>query len=121
MNATWAMLAGLAMLQVGVDIAPHADAGPPPRWLSRPTAAQLIKVYPDKALYASKSGHVVMHCSVTPEGKLSDCKITQETPKGFGFGAAVLSLVPLYRLEPVTAGGTAASDGTVDIPVDFRI
>lgn len=105
----------LAALQAG------DNPGSKPKWIAQPSTAQLIKAYPDKALYASKSGYVLMQCAVKADGTMMDCKITEETPAGYGFGKAVLALAPLYRLAPAAADGARASDGTVNIPVDFKI
>jgi TonB family protein len=115
LNLIGLALAALAALQAG------GGADSQPHWVAKPTDAQLIKAYPDKALYASKSGHVLMQCAVKTDGTMADCKITEETPTGYGFGAAILKLAPLYRLAPAAADGTRASDGTVNIPVDFRV
>ena len=45
-------------------------------------------------------GRAAMRCNFDAQGALSDCRVMTETPAGEGFGKALLSLAPLYRLSP---------------------
>lgn len=58
----------------------------PPRWLRRPTPE-----FPDRALDRGVvRGSVELSCTVDGSGRLSNCEVVQETPKGLGFGASAL-------------------------------
>jgi TonB family protein len=64
-------------------------------------------------------GHVVMRCTVTAEGQLSDCSIVSETPAGLGYGAAALKLSDQFKMRPYTRDGQSVGGATVTIPMNF--
>ena len=59
-------------------------------------------------------------CLVTVAGKLTDCKILDESPPGRGFGAAAVKIAAKMRLAPATANGKAV-EGRVTLPITFRL
>ena len=70
--------------------------------------------YPAKAAKARIKGVAVLDCLAEPDGWVSDCKLVQETPAGWDFGATALSISPLMRLQPGQAGSRAR------VPVRFN-
>jgi TonB family protein len=103
------------------DPSPGSTAANPPvslRWLSEPDGYSIH--YPERARRMDKSGQVLMRCKVKTDGYLSACVITSEKPLGFDFGAAALSMAPLYQVgrrdnEPLPDGRT------VTIPIGFAL
>jgi hypothetical protein len=61
--------------------------------LAKPTDAEVMAAEPSRG---KATGSAVMHCKVAPSGALETCKLTLE--RGSGFGAALLSLAPSYRV-----------------------
>ncbi len=61
-----------------------------------------------------------MQCTVTAEGRLSDCRVISESPPGMGAGAAALRLARLFKMKPHTVDGRPLAGGTVVIPLVFR-
>jgi periplasmic protein TonB len=85
-----------------------------PRWVRRPSADDIARVYPDRALTAHPSGKVVISCKIDPAGKMAGCTVVSETPPGAGFGAAALALAPEFQMSPPLAGAT------MTIPIHFQ-
>jgi protein TonB len=92
-----------------------------PHWLAVPSGEDMVAVYPAAALRAHVTfGQVTVHCSVTDQGKLTNCAIVDENPSTVGFGAAALKLAPRFRMAKTTDDGQSVAAGTVLIPIIFR-
>jgi TonB family protein len=89
-------------------------------WLKRPTADDLLAVWPARAYQQHKSGKATIGCIVTVQGTLRDCKVLEETPEGAGFGGAALALSTQFLMRPAMEAG-APVESTVRIPIDFKM
>jgi TonB family protein len=86
-------------------------------WQAKPTASQLLGVYPVAARARPPSNaRATILCKTNEEGFLRDCKVIQEAPANMGFGAAALQLSPLFRMKPKIRGGRPV-ESEVTIPV----
>jgi protein TonB len=92
-----------------------------PNWEILPSADDLKRVYPRRAMRARQSGLAVMRCQVTTTGHLQDCVVLSETPNGYFFGEAVLKLTPKFKLAPLKSDGTSVEGGRIDVPVRFGV
>lgn len=90
-----------------------------PNWKRLPNARDLAEVFPERAARRGASGTTVTSCTVTAEGRLTNCVTVSESPIGMGFGAAALKLMPLFDMGPVTPDGRPVGGGTVRIPIHF--
>lgn len=88
-------------------------------WIKRPTGEDFANHYPSKAASKGLAARVVMSCSATAGGTLSNCTIVEEFPADIGFGEAVLKMAPLFRMRPTTKSGQPVAGGTVRIPMRF--
>jgi len=89
------------------------------RWASRPGRRDFERAYPERALYASQSGHVTLDCVASGSGAL-DCSVAVELPRGYGFGRAAMDLSRQFRLQPTTADGRSVAGGHIQVPIEFR-
>jgi protein TonB len=108
------------------DIPLPTSEQPPPRalitnpeWLSRPNAAQFARVYPELAAREGVGGLVSLSCEVTVSGAVTACDVLSESPGGYGFSRAALSLTPHFRLKPRTEDGQPVGGARVIIPIRF--
>jgi protein TonB len=90
-----------------------------PAWLSKPTAAQMERVYPHRAAEDGIGGRVELRCAVTVGGTLTGCAVASETPAGAGFGAAAMKLTKYFRMSPRTVDGRPVEGALVNIPLRF--
>ncbi len=91
-----------------------------PSWSRQPSADQMMRAYPDRAIEAEVAGSASLNCLVLPSGGVTDCNVTRETPGGYGFGRAAQSLSRHFRVNPRTVNG-AAEGSRVNINLRFNL
>jgi protein TonB len=107
-----------------------ADIAPPtaparlivdPKWLSRPTADEMSRYYPERDIDLGLTGQATLFCSVVASGKLADCRVIEETPAGAKFGEAALKLAGFFRMSPRTVDGKPVDGGLTRISIAFKL
>lgn len=91
-----------------------------PNWIRQPTGEQLARVFPDRALQRDVAGTASLNCLVEVSGRVTDCRITGETPGGYGFGRAAQSVSRYFQISPQTVNG-AAQGSRVVINMRFNL
>ena len=92
-----------------------------PTWLSRPTATEMERYYPQGPLDRGLSGEATLLCSVTAGGDLRGCDVAEESPAGMGFGKAALKLSAFFHMSPRMEDGTPVDGALVRIPIKFAV
>ena len=90
----------------------------PADWLRKPTARDLLAVYPRAAFGRAKGGEARLSCLVSVQGALFDCYAQSESPPGLGFGAAAVALTPQFLMRPATLKGQPVIS-EVRVPIIF--
>ena len=90
-----------------------------PSWSRQPSADQMTRAYPARAINAGIAGSASLNCLVLPTGAVTDCNVTRETPGGYGFGRAAQGLSRQFRVNPRTVNG-AAQGSRVNINLRFN-
>ncbi|HEY8572639.1 TonB family protein [Phenylobacterium sp.] len=85
------------------------------RFKETPSPYEGALAFPATAAANGISGRAVLRCRVNAVGRLADCSVKDETPAGYGFGKAALSLRSKFRMRPVEKG----ADPWVDVPLNF--
>lgn len=78
-----------------------------PSWSRQPSADQMMRAYPERAIAAGVAGSASLNCLVLPTGAVTDCIVARETPGGYGFGRAAQGLSRHFTINPRTVNGTA--------------
>jgi protein TonB len=92
-----------------------------PKWLSQPSADEMSRYYPERAIDRGLTGQATLFCSVVASGKLADCRVIDQTPAGAGFGDAALKLATFFRMSPRTVDGKPVDGGLTRISIAFKL
>jgi protein TonB len=99
-------LAGLALAAVvGVCNAGAEETArgvKPNEWVTRPSADEAARYYPDRAQRMDVSGRAVLDCRLTMAGKLEDCRAISEYPADYQFADRAIKLTQFMQLVPPT-------------------
>ncbi|HSV02838.1 MAG TPA: TonB family protein [Phenylobacterium sp.] len=64
-------------------------------------------------------GVASLDCRVRADGRLADCRVVSEAPRGQGLGKAALRMAGRIRMNPVSRGGRPTAGARVTIPIRF--
>lgn len=87
-------------------------------WAQAPSFVDMIMAWPDKAASLNE-GRATLQCRIAAGGRLSNCDVIAEFPKGQGFGRAARSLVKRFELKIDYRQINMSTDHWVDVPFHF--
>lgn len=91
-----------------------------PLWEEAPTIDQVVAAYPAAARAAGVLGRGLISCVIGDDRRLRDCRVEGERPDNQGFGAAALTLAPLFRVAAQEEAFIQAHRGQrIFLPVHF--
>jgi TonB family protein len=91
-----------------------------PYWIEKPDGDDMSSFYPAHAERHHINGRANLKCLVGLDGRLADCRVLSEAPRGEGFGAAAIALSAKFRmLPPDSSVGPGLPQITV--PIVFEI
>lgn len=99
----------------GGDIAIQAN------WARETTWEEIYAFHPLGARRAKKSGVVELRCLATLKQRLKACRVAAESPKGWEFGRAALSLAPQLRVLPRKENGVEVDNSKVYFKIKFDL
>lgn len=116
MSKVVALAGALSLLSLHHASAEDAAAD----WLKKPSADDVLGVFPRDAWVNNVSGKAVVSCRVSEQGALFGCAVESETPEGAGFGLAALALTPQFLMKPAMQDGKPVVSA-VRIPINFKM
>jgi TonB family protein len=91
-----------------------------PQWLRQPSGEDFARYYPDAAERAGLSGRAVLNCKFDAKGRLGDCQVLAESPRGQNFADAALRLATLFQAAvQKTCNGHSVEGHQITIPIRF--
>ncbi|MGA0601628.1 energy transducer TonB [Caulobacter sp. KR2-114] len=90
-------------------------------WIEAPNYADVVAAYPKKARAEKRGGHVVLDCSFDGQGRMKNCSVIDEDPRGYGFGSAAKSLTARFLGPREDRDGVSLKSATTQIPFTFDV
>ena len=126
-SPTASLNAGLGQGGQGTGVGSGVGEGDGPGSGSRPmilrgaSSDDILGLVPPEARRARRAGRAAVNCVVRADTRLEACRIVEESPGGYGFGAAAVRVAETYfRVRPGTNGaGRVVEGGRMTVGVNF--
>lgn len=105
--------------QAAAPSRPPPSTADMPGWSKTPKPEDMTRAYPQEAARVSLAGSATLECTVGPDGGLTDCVASDETPAGSGFGAASLSIASKFQMATKAPSGASTAGRTVRFPIQW--
>lgn len=89
-------------------------------WKRSPEALDFAAEYPEKARRKNKSGVSSVECRVDDLGRLAQCRVVSESPRGCGFGDAQIRVMQRLEVEPLTKDGQPVAGGRLLLSLKWQ-
>ena len=96
-------------------------SGSGPMILRGASSGEILAFVPPEARRARRAGRSAVNCVIRADTRLEACRVVEESPGGFGFGAAAVRVAEThFRFRPpTTASGRAVEGFRVTVTVNF--
>lgn len=88
-------------------------------WRRAPTYAEVLAAYPAKARAQKTGGMATLDCKIEKDGRLRECRVLREAPKGMGFAGAARSLSTLFVTPTATNKGESIAGSRAHVNITF--
>jgi TonB family protein len=93
-----------------------------PYWLTGFDPDAALKLYPpEAAAQGVTTGRGVARCTVTQDGRLTDCTPAPAEPEGLGFSEAAVKLASTMRMNPWSRDGAPVDGATILVAVTLNL
>lgn len=93
-----------------------------PTWVAGFDPEKVLKLFPpEAAAQGVTTGRGVAHCTVAPDGALTECIPGPGDPAGLGFSEAAVKLASGMRMNPWSADGGPVDGAVVNIPIRLNL
>lgn len=92
-----------------------------PVWIRRPSAGDLARFYPPRAMTLNARGSAKVRCVLSETGALLDCVILQETPSGMGFGDATVKMAKFMKAKTTNDSGESLVGAYVEFSMNYAM
>lgn len=89
------------------------------QWVREPSSRDFARYFPRRALDEGQSGNVTLDCVIGGNGRLN-CSVSSESPSGYGFGDAAISIAGQTRVRNQLRDGGPAAGRHLRLPLSFR-
>jgi len=89
------------------------------QWVHEPSSRDFARYFPRRALDEGQSGNVTLDCVIGGNGRLT-CSVASESPSGYGFGDAAISIAGQTRVRNQLRDGSPAAGRHLRLPLSFR-
>ena len=90
-----------------------------PRIIRGPTQNELRALHPREAFRKRQGGSVLLACRLGADGRLSGCRVANESPRDMGFGTAALAAAQYFRFRPGTRDGRPIDGAEIQVGVEW--
>ncbi len=101
---TWVIWSGACRTRSGEPL-PLRPVTRPAEVMTRPSPDDMGRYFPPAAQRQEVGGNATILCSVSVDGKMTDCQIVSESEPGLGFGEATIRVSRLYKMIPALKDG----------------
>jgi hypothetical protein len=114
-------IAALSALLAGVSAAEPLPRLEKPNFTRLPSANDLVRLFPDRAVSRGLSGIAEIECIVGAKGEMKDCQVLAEAPAGLGFGEATVGAARYFRVPSIDAEGHSTVGKVVRLPLRWNL
>ena len=110
-----------APLQRPPEVKPVPRLVERPIWTRLPKDPELSCSFPAQAAASRISwGRASLRCTANAQGRMGECRVTRQSPTGFGFDAAAVHAARGFQLQPTDGEGYPVAGRLVLLEVIMR-
>lgn len=109
---------------ISTEAPTEGEAPPAVAWTRRPSGTDLARFFPNEALRRGINGRATVSCLVQATGRITDCEVISEYPRGAGFGQATVRVLERGLEMGASDGGPlpeGAAGARVEIPLSWSV